>query len=303
MYNLHVELTSKCTLECPLCDRTWFYKKFKKRLIHQIDTSALLKFIGSNKELYLCGNNGDPIYHPNFLRICKELKQKNNSLIIVTNGSARKLKFWSLLSEILKEEDEIQFSIDGLENTNHLYRKNSNWIQIMQGVNIMAKSMAKMTWKFIVFKHNQHQIDEAKKLSEDLGFKKFILIASDRWNNETDLMPDASYMDESKKKKLEIVSNNLTEKLTMKPKCIKNNKPVSGLYIDSEGNFYPCCWMGTYRYKHKSIFNPKYSRFNIKNNTLDDILSQKSVDDFFDSTKQFTSAHNCCKIQCGVKNG
>ena len=24
---------------------------------------------------------------------------------------------------------------------------------------------------------------------------------------------------------------------------------------------------------------------------------------FFDSTKQFTSAHECCKIQCGIKNG
>ena len=26
--NWHIEPTSKCTLECPLCDRTWFYEKF-----------------------------------------------------------------------------------------------------------------------------------------------------------------------------------------------------------------------------------------------------------------------------------
>jgi MoaA/NifB/PqqE/SkfB family radical SAM enzyme len=303
LYDLHVELTSRCTLECPLCDRTWFYNKFKKRLLHQIDVSELLRFVGSNKQLYLCGNNGDPIYHPNFLNLCTKLKQQNNRLMIVTNGSAKKNKFWTLLGKILKEEDEIQFSIDGLKNTNHLYRKNSNWDQIMEAVQIMSKSTAKMTWQFIVFKHNQHQIEEARQMSKDLGFQKFVLYSSDRWNGETDIMPDSKYINESMNQNRDIVSKNLPGKLSMKPKCIKDNKPANGLYIDSEGDFYPCCWMGTYRYKYKSIFDPKHSRYNIKNNSLDAILSQKSVREFFDSTKQFTSAHDCCKIQCGVKNG
>ena len=33
------------------------------------------------------------------------------------------------------------------------------------------------------------------------------------------------------------------------------------------------------------------------------ILENKKVIDFFNSTKDFKSAHECCKIQCGVKNG
>ena len=38
-------------------------------------------------------------------------------------------------------------------------------------------------------------------------------------------------------------------------------------------------------------------------NSLEGILTNTEVKKFFDSTNQFTSAHDCCKIQCGVKNG
>ena len=60
----HIEPTSKCILECPLCDRTWFYKKFKKRELHEINIDHLLKFFnGVPYTVNFCGNNGDPIYH------------------------------------------------------------------------------------------------------------------------------------------------------------------------------------------------------------------------------------------------
>ena len=89
----------------------------------------------------------------------------------------------------------------------------------------------------------------------------------------------------------------------MSPACIKNDVFTSVLYVDAEGDFYPCCWMGTYRYKYKSVFSPKGKKYNIKDNTLNQILENKSIKEFFASTKQFTSAHECCKIQCGEKHG
>ena len=75
------------------------------------------------------------------------------------------------------------------------------------------------------------------------------------------------------------------------------------MYIDAEGNFYPCCYFGTYRYKFKSIFSPKDGNFNIKTHTINDILNNARVKNFFDSTKDFETAHECCKIKCGINNG
>ena len=302
MVSFHIEPTSKCTLECPLCDRTWFYETFKKRNSHEINIDHIVKFVGVNAQISLCGVNGDPIYHSKFLELCTKFKDNNCSLHIHTNGSAKTKAWWQKLKNILTKGDCITFALDGLEDTNHLYRKNAKWNSIMTAVETLKDGDFKMEWQFIPFKHNQHQIHDAKKLSKELGFDEFKLLLSDRWLGKKDLMPDKEYID-SYYKHQKAVLVDAKYNVGMSPTCLKNNLPARELYIDAEGDFYPCCWMGSYRYKYKSVFSPKQKQFNIKDNTLNQILENNSIKEFFESTKQFTSAHECCKIQCGVKNG
>ena len=302
MVNFHIEPTSKCTLECPLCDRTWFYETFKRRNLHEINVDNIVNFVGVNATVSMCGNNGDPIYHSEFLELCKKFKDNNCSLHIHTNGSAKTKAWWQKLKNILTKDDCITFAIDGLEDTNHLYRKNAKWNSIMTAIKTLKDRDFKIVWQFIPFKHNQHQILQAGELSKELGIDEFKILRSDRWLGKKELMPDREYIDnhyEIQQKVL--VDPNFS--IGMQPTCLKNNLPSENLYIDAEGDFYPCCWIGTYRYKYKSVFSPKQKPFNIKDNTLNQILENTSVKEFFTSTKQFTSAHECCKIQCGVKNG
>ena len=302
MVSFHIEPTSKCTLECPLCDRTWFYETFKKRNLHEINVDHIVKFVGVNAQVSMCGNNGDPIYHSKFLELCKKFKDNNCSLHIHTNGSAKTKAWWQKLKNILTKDDSITFALDGLEDTNHLYRKNAKWDSIMTAVKTLKDKDFKMIWQFIPFKHNQHQIHDAKNLSEELGFDEFKLLPSDRWLGKKDLMPDKEHVDIHHEHQKAVLIDTKYES-GMSPSCLKNDLPTSSLYIDAEGDFYPCCWMGGYRYRYKSVFSPKQKPFNIKDNTLNQILENNSIKVFFASTKQFTSAHECCKIQCGVKNG
>lgn len=301
MDNFDIEPTSKCTLECPLCDRTWFFKKFKKRLLHEINVEHITSFIGKNAFVNMCGNNGDPIYHSNFYKLCSEFKKNSCRLSITTNGSSRNKNWWQELSNILDSNDQVTFSIDGLSDTNKIYRKNSDWKSIMTAIEVLRISKVKLVWKFIVFSHNQHQIEEAKKMSKELGFSTFILEKSDRWLDEKDLMPDQKYIHDTFYHKEKIIKDK-TYKANMLPKCLVKNTPKDRFYIDAEGNFYPCCWMGTYRYRYKSVFSPKLNKFNIATTTLKEILNNDAVKDFFNSTKYFESAHECCKIECGVSN-
>jgi hypothetical protein len=300
----HIEPTSKCTLECPLCDRTWFYEKFKKRLNHEINIDHLINFfVDSSPNIYMCGNNGDPIYHSRFHDLCLGLKKLNCKLEIVTNGSGKNSEWWKDLCQILSMNDNITFSIDGLQDTNHLYRKNSKWESIINAINIVVKYNINTTWKFIVFKHNQHQIEEAEKFSKSLGIKNFKLERSDRWWKK-DLMPDEKYVDSSYKHQI-AVTKNKDKTAIIKQQCMNiiNGKPDKNLYIDSEGNFYPCCKTGLYAFKYKTVFSPRYKKFNIKNNTIEQILEDNMVKQFFESTKSYATADKCCKIYCGVKNG
>jgi len=300
MVSFHVEPTSKCTLECSLCDRTWFYETFKKRNLHEINIDHLVDFVGVNANIEFCGNNGDPIYHSKFHELCKRLKDNNCQLTITTNGSAKTKAWWKKLNNIMDKDDTLVLSIDGLEDTNHIYRKNAKWKSIMGAIEMFAERKCKMHWKYIVFKHNQHQIKDAKELSNKLKFDYFRLEHSDRWLGQKDLMPDKEFVDTYYQHQEKVLID-LSFKTSMEPVCLADNKPSNGLYIDAEGDFYPCCWMGTYRYKYKSLFSPRQNKFNIAEYTLDGILNDAHVKDFFESTKQFTSAHDCCKIQCGKK--
>lgn len=297
----HIEPTSRCTLECPMCDRTWFYEKFKKRLTHDIDIDHLIRFLSdTSPSVHLCGNNGDPIYHKRFHELCAKLKSIGSRISISTNGSGKTTTWWKKLCSILSEDDSIQFSIDGLEDTNHLYRKNAKWQSIMEAISTVTNYNTKTVWKFIIFKHNQHQIEDARKFSQSLGIADFRLIKSDRWWKK-ELMPDEQYVNPIYKHQISVTKNKDSGSgIQQQCMSVTNGLPDTRLYIDSAGDFYPCCYLGLYAYRHKNIFDPRQKKYNIRDNTIQEILGRPEVQSFFDDTKEYQSAHKCCKINCGV---
>ena len=69
------------------------------------------------------------------------------------------------------------FFTDGLQDTNHIYRKNSDWESIMYGLNtILSKprqQRMRMKWKYLVFPIMNTQVEDARKYALDLGFEEF----------------------------------------------------------------------------------------------------------------------------------
>ena len=69
---------------------------------------------------------------------------------VTTNGSIGSRDTWLTLA---KEDVEVVFSIDGLHDTNHLYRQDVQWNKIMERVKWFIENGGNATWKFIIFKH------------------------------------------------------------------------------------------------------------------------------------------------------
>ena len=74
---LHVEVTNRCTLECPACPRT-IWKEVIKKPVNKSDLSinAFEKFMDCDagqkvKTLLLCGDYGDCIYYPDLFNFIK----------------------------------------------------------------------------------------------------------------------------------------------------------------------------------------------------------------------------------------
>lgn len=242
---LHIESTNRCILECPACPRTT-WKEITKRPIIKSDLSIddferFMDCDGGEKieKLLLCGDYGDCIYYPHLFDFIKRFRHKKFD--INTNGSRGSREFWLELADLMTEQDTIVFGIDGLEDTNHLYRKNANWSHIMIGLDIMVNSPAKVRWQTIAFSFNQNKLLDIKKFAESKG-AEFVAVKTHRYGND-ELKPISNLIEKNYEWQ-EIFSN--TKSIEIEPQC------DIAKVVTAEGYFLPCDWIRNPRTFYKS---------------------------------------------------
>jgi MoaA/NifB/PqqE/SkfB family radical SAM enzyme len=194
---LHIEPTTRCTLACPQCPRTAHIDMVK---IHDCDISTIVRASAGFNHVHFCGNHGDPIYHPEFHRLMRDIKSSNSNIRISmhTNGAFRSKEWWTETAEILDHpRDSITFSIDGLPTNNHLYRVNSRWSSVLTAINTLRihNDSLELVWKWIIFRYNETDVAEGMRLAKDLGFDKFLLVKSYRADDDDPLTSSQSLGD------------------------------------------------------------------------------------------------------------
>lgn len=178
---VHLEITERCNASCPQCARNINGGEVNQHLknnelyLEDIQKMFPKEFIQQISHLFMCGNYGDPIVAQDTIEIFKYLREQNPNLLLSmnTNASARTDAWWADLAKAIGSNSYVVFSIDGLKDTNHIYRKGTNWDKIMSSVKAFINAGGNAHWEYIVFEHNEHQIDEAKRLADELGFKAF----------------------------------------------------------------------------------------------------------------------------------
>ena len=168
---LHVEASTYCNARCPLCPRSLYGYKVEgvwPEVHLSVDKfkECLVKF-PEREYVYFNGHLGDPMMNPKIVELALLTGCQTS---VTTNGSIGTKETWQSLA---KNKVEGIFSIDGLEDTNHIYRQDVQWDKIMDRVKWFIDAGGHATWKWIPFKHNIHQKEETEKLSKQLGFKKF----------------------------------------------------------------------------------------------------------------------------------
>jgi MoaA/NifB/PqqE/SkfB family radical SAM enzyme len=290
----HIEPTNICTLKCSGCARTRFIDQWPQHWHnHSLDIDQLLNFLDvdlSTKSINLCGNYGDPIYHPDFVNFVKRLKETNVTLSIITNGSYKKREWWQELTELLSPNDTITFSIDGIPENFTQYRKNANWASIQTGIEISAKSQCQTVWKYIPFLFNETSIDQANKLASDFGIDKFIVSPSDRYDEKTSmLMPSSKEFIGIRFESQQQWKNN-NNVTSVNPKCHSGNQH----FITADGFYSPCCYLADHRFYYKTQFGKHKKQYDIRNVTLSELLASPKVVEFYTSLEQQSGCqYNC----------
>ena len=272
---LHLEITSKCNASCPMCLRNISGGRTNPRLsltelrLSDIKTMLPLSFIKQLSRLYMCGNYGDPMIARDTIDIFQYLRNQNPALhlSLFTNGSGRNVSWWK---ELAKTVNVTHFSIDGLEDTNHIYRRGTDFQKIMASVTAYLEAGGNAVWDYIVFKHNEHQVEEARLIAKKMGFKNFVIKKTGRFfsnqraqikfrqqvMNDKDEVeyflempenPDYKNPSLMMSKNLTVSSKNLYEHFNQTPIVCKVAAEKS-IYISAEGYVFPCCWLANQLY-------------------------------------------------------
>lgn len=323
-WHFHIEISSKCTLRCPRCAR----QEVPGGLVNtELDLEFFTRnftpeFVRANVEkITFCGDDGDPIYAHDLVEVIRYIKNiKPVEIVIVTNGSYKSVGWWESLGRVLSGQDSVHFSIDGFDhNSNVLYRVNSDWHSIMDGIwALRSTTKAQLIWAAIAFRFNEshvdHMIDQARKL----GMDRFQLTKSTKFGSiypsygaEDALEPSRQFVSTTHRFERDYVDltdrpstvnttnivlfDRLNEQNGIRPLCAVGNK---GLYINALGRLYPCCWVAN-RYNHNSEWQGIAERFNLNRRSLTQVLA----DEFWNQEFQTFKWQECqTKCSSGVVN-
>lgn len=293
---LTTELTFRCNAKCPACHR---WKPLRVNLNDAKYTISLEKFkILFNPELLqnlewlmLNGNFGDSIMNKEFREIITYVKSQGTKLKIHTNGGIHNNSYWTDVGNILTKDDIINFDMDGLADTHHIYRINTEFDKVFENAqSVIATNRPQVHWKYIVFEHNKHQVEEARELAKQTGFTTFSTVKTSR---DVFAPKSGKFVHAKKTKNFETAERKIH--------CIWDT--WGKWYIAPDGLVFRCCWTGGHYYDQDNsrfYYPPEFERlFNGFEVPIQKIISYN----YWTKLQQFLQGYDrsfkLCRSQCG----
>ncbi len=284
---IHIELTARCNASCPGCPRNvwggYAIPELQKTewTLKQFEESFSGDFLRQLDRILFCGNYGDPGPCRELISILQYIRNESSvEICLHTNGGMRNEQFWFDVGTVLQHNSKVIWSFDGLEDTNHLYRKGVNWDRAWANAQSYISAGGHAVWEMLVFKHNEHQVEQCKELSEQYGFKQFIYkralgfeqfsnmqVLDKRGKLDYDIVgPSQDYSNIANAnspqqlpeqtepytlEKYKQHNNNQMQRYQRNEFVFKHTKDIhcetihnKEIYVDSAGTVYPCCHVG-----------------------------------------------------------
>jgi MoaA/NifB/PqqE/SkfB family radical SAM enzyme len=328
-YTFHIELTDKCNAGCPMCPRTDRMNRCRanRAVVANVELTPAdfeMHFTADlcrrTAEVIFGGAYGDPLAANGLLEIAEHLTERGVRIAISTNGSLRTPGWWARLGRSMaRTGSRLELHVDGLEDTNALYRVNTSYAKIMENAAAYIATGARAEWRFIIFRHNEHQIEEAFRRSRAMGFAQFTLIDTVRFGKSDRLeyvLPSgqANVLEAPTRKSSQFrleggdliaVAGDGAEAPAGRGdptwngiacKSASRNSP----YISAHGQVSACCWVAGSGEEAGFFAQHRLepARYNIRNRPLEEIMA----DEPFASLYRAAWEEDClptCRTKCG----
>ncbi|MHB8261927.1 MAG: radical SAM/SPASM domain-containing protein [Bacteroidia bacterium] len=286
--SLNFEPTTSCNLRCPECPSG--LRSFS-RPTGMLEQKFFQKTIDElyDKLIYLTFYfQGEPYLNPNFLDMVKYASQKN--IFTFTSTNAHYLNDENAKRTIESGLDKLIISIDGTtQGVYEQYRIGGSLEKVIEGTKNILKWKRQLNSKtpyivfqFLVVKPNEHQIEDAKKLTKELGVDeiKFKTAQVYNYENGNELIPDNIAYSRYKK--------NADGTYSIKNKLLNQCwRMWSGCVITWDGLVVPCCFDK----------DAQHRLGNLKETSLKEVWQSKTYNSFrssiLHSRKEIDICSNC----------
>jgi len=194
---LTIDFSTQCNSACPQCNRyldddpvlgIQENPSLPQATIDLPELQRLLtpEYIAHLTQIKLCGSHGEPTMAQDLIPMLKWIRSINPDILFQmdTNASTRTPVWWAELAELFaspkNKNNYVAFNIDGLEDTNHIYRRRTVWKKIMENAQAFIDAGGTAIWGYLVFGHNEHQVIKARNLAKNMGFSFFQVKTSNR---------------------------------------------------------------------------------------------------------------------------
>ncbi len=182
---LVVDPINNCNLSCPGCvhstrSRTQKLFDWNSGMLSEDCFAALLRRYGPwALEIMLC-NYGEPLLNPNTPRFIALARSYLMRTGLSTNMTAKRFDAGAYVDSGL---DFMTISLDGAtQATYERYRKDGDLEQAFANIRaLMAARTASgrenpiVSWQFLAFEHNAHEIEPAIEIARELGVDQFVV--------------------------------------------------------------------------------------------------------------------------------
>jgi MoaA/NifB/PqqE/SkfB family radical SAM enzyme len=180
-YLLKVEPTNICNLKCPLCPQITGYCQVKSPEPPKYGTlpfNIYTKVVDELQQFIFCVllyGQGEPFLSKDIFNMIRYASERNIGTMISTNFNISRPHF---ADEIVSSGLEyLEVSLDGADQKAYAeFRVGGDFSLVYENITrvIESKKRLKSTtpfieWKFIVMKHNEHQISLARRMAQELG--------------------------------------------------------------------------------------------------------------------------------------
>ncbi|HOU69624.1 MAG TPA: radical SAM protein [Paludibacteraceae bacterium] len=242
-FSISVEPTNCCNLSCPECITGSGRLKRKKGALSFTDFSRLMDEVSPDLIHLFLYFQGEPMLNADFVKMVRYAKSKGLFVATSTNGH--------FLTDRMCEElvhsgiDHVIISLDGVQSSSYsVYRRQGDFERVKNGISRLVETRKRSSryplieLQFVVFRHNESEIDDFKSLAKSLGVDFATLKSAQIYNLDSpssEILPPLN----EKYSRYEKVGSHYRLKTKKHKSCWRQ---WSACIVTCDGLVSPCCY-------------------------------------------------------------